>query len=745
MRGRSQVATAVGLAAVVLGLAAMPAAAQPTTPVPTPGDPGSPGMSSPVGAVPSGRAVGDAGTGLGIVRILPNSTPTKAIVPGMEDKLPKQSAAELGFGLASAQVNSEAYLSFERSIAQAAPGGIAIQGGSPQAPGALSQTASPDNPKPIHNGLALPSSPLDTLVRAGALTGQVHARWSDTAGPCVGTIADATTEIASLSLLNAIPTLPSVTDLTGVFDSPKLDAKADQAVIDGLKKLTGGLSTLGGALSGKATADGKGSLISLPNTLSARSTVRLVDIPGSKNKAVQSTSTMQVAALKLLAGTPLELTIRVVSQPTLQVTSTGDEKTSKVTYTAPVLAVEQGGKVLGQLDAANPRFDIPVGIPLAPNAPKLPIIGDLLANGQKVTDALHRLDLGVIRLGVAQLDQRGTAMTTPFKGFQLGATARMLDVQVLPTQALGLPNLPSALAQVALGEQVARAYAPTGGVVCRTSEQPVPPPTPKPQGRAPMELAYTTMAYKTIPMFWTGTAMLLIGVVIVAALPTLRSSRSFAPAGPRFTDDDDAPEAAAKDAAEAEPEADVADGVEDNAEATEAKAAEAEAAEIGAAEAGTAAAKTPAAEAPEAEATEAAPTEAEATEAEAAKVEATEVETAKVEAAQAGAAEAEAAEIEAAEVGAAEVGAAEVAVPDVAAAKVEPAEVEDTQAEAAKAEPAEAEAPEGESAEMADADDGSAGPEAGAGTGSADGGDMAVKGDSTSEGDATGKGGETGK
>ena len=527
MRGRVLGATAVGLAVLVVGFAAVPALAQPappTTPIPTPTDPGSPGMSSPVGPVPSGHAVGDAGTGLGVLRILPNSVPTKSIQPGLEDKLPKQSAAELGFGLASAQANSEAYLAFERSVAQASPGGIAVQGGSPQTPGALAQTASPDNPRPVHGGLSLPKSPLDTLVRASALTGQVHARWSDTAGPCVGTISDATTEAASLSLLNAIPTLPSTKDLTGVFDSPG-DANTDQAILDGLKRLGGPLSTLGGVLSGgaKPAADGAGSLVSLPNTLSARSVVRLVDIPGSPNKAVQSTSTMQVADVTLLAGTPFEIQIKVVSQPTLQVTATGDEATSTVHYTAPVLAVEQGGKSLGQLDAANPRLDIPVGIPLAPGAPGLPIVGGLLANGQQVTDALHRLDLGVIRLGVAQLDQRGMAMTSPFKGYQLGATARMLDLQVLPTQALGLPNLPSALAQVALGEQVARAYAPTGGVVCRTSEQPAPPPTPNPQGRAPMPLAYTTtMAYKTIPLFWTGTAMLLIGVVLVAALPRLR-------------------------------------------------------------------------------------------------------------------------------------------------------------------------------------------------------------------------------
>jgi len=552
MRGRLLVATAVGLAGLVVGFSAVPASAQPpTTPIPTPTNPASPGMSSPVGPVPSGHAVGDAGTGLGIVRILPNSVPTKTIQPGLEDKLPKQSAAELGFGLASAQVNSEAYLSFEHSIAQAAPGGIAVQGGSPQVPGALSQTASPDNPEPVHGGLSLPATPLDSLVRATALQGQVHARWSDTAGPCVGTISDATTEVASLSLLNAIPTLPSTNDLTGVFDSP-LDPNADQAIVNGLKKLAGPLSTLGGALSGgaKPSANGAGSLVSLPNTLSARSVVRLVDIPGSANKAVQSTSTMQVANVKLLAGTPFEIQIRVVSQPTLQVTSTGDQATSSVRYTAPVLAVEQGGQLLGQLDAANPKIDIPVGIPLAAGAPNLPIIGGLLANGQQATAALQRLDLGVIRLGVAQLDQRGMAMTSPFKGYQLGATGRMLDLQVLPTQALGLPNLPSALAQVALGEQVARAYAPAGGVVCRTSEQPAPPPTPQPQGKAPMQLAYTTMAYKTIPLFWAGTAMLLIGVVLVAAMPRLRA---FAPVG--AVDVDDAPEpdadvTAAEDAAD---------------------------------------------------------------------------------------------------------------------------------------------------------------------------------------------------
>jgi hypothetical protein len=536
MRARFTVATALPLVAVVLGLSAAPAGAQPTTPLPTPTDPKSPPMSAPVGPKQTAHAVGDAGTGLGVVRILPNSAPTKAIVPGAEDKLPKQSAAELGFGLATAQANSESYLAYEHAVAEAAPGGAAIQGASPQAPGSLAQTAPPDNPQPVHSGLELPSTPLDALVDAHALSGQVHAKWDDALGPCVDTISDASTEVGSLSLVNAIPTLPDVTDLTGVFDAPKLTAQQDKAVVDGLKKLAGPLSTLGGVLSGGSNprADGTGSLLSLPNTLSARSTVRLVDIPGSKNKAVQSTSTLQVAKLAILAGTPFAIEIRVVSQPTLQVTSTGDPKTSTVDYTAPVLELWQGGKRLGGLDAAHPKLDVPIGLPLPGGAAteNLPVIGGLLANGKPVTNALQRLDLGVLRIGVAQLDERSAAMTTPFKGYQLGATARMLDLQVLPTAALGLPNLPSALAQVSLGEQVARAYAPTGGVVCVPSDQPVPPPTPRPQGMKPPGLAYTTMAYQTIPMFWTGTAMLLIGVVLVAAVPgTMVRPRIYAPVG----------------------------------------------------------------------------------------------------------------------------------------------------------------------------------------------------------------------
>jgi hypothetical protein len=465
---------------------------------------GAPAQAQPVSG--AGRVMADAGTGLAVVRALPG---------------PRQGAVELGFGLASSSVNSEASFAYERAVARAAPGAVSVQGTSPQVPGTLSQTAPPSNQQALTSGLSLPRTPLDALVKGGALSGSVHAQWSDTAGPCVGTISDARTELASLSVLNAIPSLPSAVDLAGVLDAQGMDAAGDQAIVDGIKRLAGPLRSLGGVL-------GNASLLSLPNALQARSVVTLVDIPGSANKAVRATSTMQVAAIKLLAGTAFEISINVVSQPTLQVTSTGDAATSTVTYTAPVLEVAQGGKSLGRLDAANPKLDIPIGIPLQGAAGNLPIVGDLLANGQRVADAvsqgLRKLDLGVLRLGIAQFSKQGQEMTQPFAGFQLGATARMLDLQLLPTAALGLPDLPSALAQVSLGEQVARAFAPTGGVVCGVpTQQPAQPPAPAPQGKAPMKLAHTSAAqYQTIPMFWAATAMLLIGVVLVAAFPTRR-------------------------------------------------------------------------------------------------------------------------------------------------------------------------------------------------------------------------------
>ncbi|HJQ45075.1 MAG TPA: hypothetical protein VJ870_01965 [Amycolatopsis sp.] len=531
MRRRLHRSLALPVTAAVLVLSGTPAIADttiPTTPTPQPASPGQPPISAPNGPQPLGHAVGAAAAALGVLRLLPNAVDTSTILPGYGQQLPKQSALEAGMGLSSAQADSEAYLSYERAIAQSSPFGLAVAGNAPQAPGSLVQTALPDNPKGLSGGFNAPQNP---LLNVGLLNGQVHARWSPTLGPCVGTIADASTSIASLALLNVVPSLPNL-PLTGLTLPP-----GDQ-LAQGFDPQQG-LQALGGLLSGggQTKTDGTGSLVSLPNTLSSHSVTQLADLPGSANKAVQSVSTVQAAAIQLLKGTPLELDLKVASEPTLKVTSTGDKATSTVDYSAPVIQIERQGQVLYTLDAAHPTKDIPIGLPLAGLSSQLgpiqslPVVGGLVATATKgvrqVGDTTGTvLDLGVLRLGIGELNQNGQQLTSPFAGYQLGASARMLDLQVLPTSALksALPasvaaNLPSSLAQLSLGEQIGRAYAPTGGVVCgSTNVVPVNNPGPG----APKQLAYTSGAYSAVPLFWTGTAMLLLGVVLVAALPNRR-------------------------------------------------------------------------------------------------------------------------------------------------------------------------------------------------------------------------------
>ncbi|MFD4673834.1 hypothetical protein ACFWNN_29225 [Lentzea sp. NPDC058450] len=441
----------VPLAGLLLALVAMPALAQPpTTPVPGPRDPNQPPASAPNGPQPLAHAVGDAGTGLSVLRLGPQGVPTNTILPGFGDQLPKQSVSEFGLGLASAQVNTEAFLATERVVTQANPFGFAVAGRAPQTPGTLVQTAIPDNPQPTNGGLPIPETPLAKLK---ALNGSVQARWDEKVGPCVSPLATARTSLAGLEVLSALP------------------AEVPLPV--------------------------KTSLISIPDTFEASSVVKLVDLPGSKNKAVESTSTMRAVSVELAGG----IKIDVATPPTLTATSTGDERTSKITYSAPVLKVSQNGKELGTLDAAHPTLDIPL-----------------------------LLDLVVVKLQIAGLNEKKAAFSgNGFSGFQLGATARMLDVQLLPTDKLKLPTLPTALAQISLGEQIVRAAAPQGGVICGTSQPPqttVPQqpgaPAAPPKGAPP--LAYTNAAYNSIPLFWTGTALLLAGVVLFAALPSRRPS-----------------------------------------------------------------------------------------------------------------------------------------------------------------------------------------------------------------------------
>ncbi|MGH3492741.1 MAG: hypothetical protein ACRDRL_33475 [Sciscionella sp.] len=601
---RRRLAIALPASLLVFGATALPAlaAGYPTTPVPAPANPSQPPASVTQGPHPLGHAIADAGGAIGKLSIGSGLIPPSSILgKAAADQSAKQAIAEGGIGLSSAQVNSESYLDYEHSIAQSSPLSFAFEGNSPQTPGTLTQTALPDNPKAVTGGVKLPPSPLDSLLKLSLLPGSAHARYSSTLGPCVAPLSDAETSLANLSLLNLnVPGAGQLSNLADLLNPSALTKLAnsggsgsslnptqlkDAVSNSGLTKMLGLLAPGLGTNPAPATKTGSNSdelsLLALPDTINSHSSVALVPMKGSKNKAIQTTSTLQVADLQLFKNVPLmEIDIKVVSQPKLVVTSTGSAKTSTVSYTAPVFEVDQNHHKVGMVDARHPFSSLNFGVlpmtgsqanllkgtPLASLLPSgttgsggmtgIPFLGNLssltsqLPTGSPATSMLGSLtnnviDLGVLKFGFGELSKSSKQMVkgkdnAPYSGYQLGATAKLFDLQVLPASGLDLTGLTklvnangagsgntsatsdsSALLDLSFGEQVGRAYAPTGGVNCGVATPATPVATP-PKAAAAPPLAYTNAAYDTVPIFWTGTALLLAGVILVAALPRRR-------------------------------------------------------------------------------------------------------------------------------------------------------------------------------------------------------------------------------
>lgn len=496
---------ALGLAAVMLGAWAAPAAAQ-----------GSDG--------PTGAAVGDAGAAVAMMRLVADSVPDSSILPELGELVSATSSFEAGFGLSNAQANSASPLPFERSIAQATPYGAALTDSAPSASGGLIQTAAPDNRKVDTGVLQQRPTPVDALLDAGKLRGSAHARWSDTSGGCVGTIAAATTQTDALRLGTAIPTLPDV-------DLGKLKLPGNAKLPQGWQ---GKLGTLAGLLGGPKA--GERVLVSVPKGLSTKSTVEFVE----KTKSIRSTSQVKAEQIGLLPGTPMGMTATVRKSPTLAVTATGDPKTSRIKNQVAEISVRRGGQTLFQLDRAHPRQDIPIGVPKAAftralgkqKVKPLPIVGGVAESTKSKAVRLSErarkevVDLFVLRLSVGGLNTKTADIKQPFDGHQVAASARLLDVQLLPTEALvdalrGQYDVPSTLAQYAVGEQVVRGAAPKGGAKCgrpgagngAQSGVPASIDTPSPSGGMR-------------PLLWIGAALVLGGAaLLVAFAPRRRTPR----------------------------------------------------------------------------------------------------------------------------------------------------------------------------------------------------------------------------
>lgn len=171
-----------------------------------------------------------------------------------------------------------------------------------------------------------------------------------------------------------------------------------------------------------------------------------------------------------------------------------------------MLRISQGGETLGTLSATDPKLDVPIGIPMPGSGvdSDLPLVGH--------SEMPNVIDIGVLRLNIGDVQKS-------VNGDKVHAVARMLDVTLLPGEPLGLQT---SLAKISFGEQAAHADAPAGGVHCGAPASTATPTAAEPvddrSSQGPT-LAVTSGAYHTVPLFWTGTSLLLLGAVLLAAVP----------------------------------------------------------------------------------------------------------------------------------------------------------------------------------------------------------------------------------
>lgn len=503
---------------------------------------------------PAGAAFGDAGTAVGMMRLLAGSVPPETIVPELVGLVSGSTSFEAGFGLSNAQTNATASLPFERSIAQASPYGAALSTGAQPAPGGLIQTAAPDNADGLSGVIEPPpNTPVNPLVSVGEMRGTVHARWSADNGPCRGKLAESGVEIDRYAAGFAVPTLPDIP----FADLPLRGKKKLSKDL----RLPGGLGTVGGLLAGKPAAGGEGSLVTLPDGMTTRATIS-ADPAKAKKKAVTASSSVDIARLIFLHGSPLAMTATVKRKPSLTVVATGDEKTSDIKNTSATIIVKRGKENLFTLDAKHPRQDVPIGVPTAQffklagakefARDQLVMGGVAVKKGGRpvrlVAPARNAVaDLFVLRLSVGGLDTRSSELTTPFAGSRHDATARLLDVQLIATKALaaalGTPvegqgalpyRTPSTLAQYSVGELVARAAAPRHGVRCGEPGSAV----GAEQSGAPSGIQSTTTAAAGVPLLWTGALLLLAGVVLLTIFAPRRQPAVRPSPVPRDSTDD---------------------------------------------------------------------------------------------------------------------------------------------------------------------------------------------------------------
>ncbi|XVU22582.1 hypothetical protein ACQPZJ_35705 [Actinoplanes sp. CA-054009] len=199
------------------------------------------------------------------------------------------------------------------------------------APGSVAERQAPPNRQAATAELASLQAAGLATVKLGRSTAE--ARWLDTYNcGATGPLTRSATMLAGVQLLNGGGRTPALQALRHSGDTAR-----------------------------------KTSLLRLGPTGSTQSATDLVRL-GDDRRGVSAAAGVALSDLTLFDGTPQEVSIKVVTQPTLTAVATGDRDSSSVTYRPAVLKVTAAGKPIANLDTADTSVgvDLFAGLSAAP-------------------------------------------------------------------------------------------------------------------------------------------------------------------------------------------------------------------------------------------------------------------------------------------------------------------------------------------------------------------------------------------
>ncbi|GIF12133.1 hypothetical protein [Actinoplanes teichomyceticus] len=170
-----------------------------------------------------------------------------------------------------------------------------------------------------------------------------------------------------------------------------------------------GLSVLGGAgttpaiqaVSKHGHTGRRTSLLKVGPTGSTQSATDLVKLRGGRI-GVRSCAGVALGNLTLFAGTPQEITAKVISQPRLEAVAGGDRQHSAVTYRPAVLSVTSGGKPVTGLDGEHDSVSVDLLGRMAADRPAAPLTVRLSLGSpsQEIGDSQVRAQAAALRVEV---------------------------------------------------------------------------------------------------------------------------------------------------------------------------------------------------------------------------------------------------------------------------------------------------------------------------------------------------------